>query len=302
MAESDNMVTFTPQMVTVFVEHEAQIARVLKRDCDLTVTEFCIIRELYLSGGPVDGFNFADFLMLRRNSISMALSSLEDKGYITKSSSKTDRRKSRITVTEKGIDLTIKATRAIYEAQESSFWNDLTPDEERSGNLVASLVLSSLRGKRQDDAAPLDKTHTPITPEFIVFCKAVPQMWIKTVKDSAGLSLSEFRILATMVSLKGSAYAIDLSRMLLLDRSTISASKDKLVEKGLIGESQDERDRRNSELRILPRGRQLFNDLNRKLQDVTNQMYSLCVPDYAEAINQWHLRMYKNMGPSIRRL
>ncbi len=289
-------VRFTSQMVTVFVQHEKMISKVLKRCHDLTATEFCILREIYLAGGEVDGLDFADFLMLKRNSISMAISSLSRKGYVEKSPSSNDRRMASIFETSTGTEVTRAATKRVYEAQRSTFWRNLSVDDERSGNVVASLVLRRLRGQDYATAAPLKETNTPITPEFIIFCKVVPQRWSCTIKEVSNLSLTDFRILDHVSASEGEIRAADVAQALLLERSLISSCKNGLVRQGLLHEQSDISDGRNSFLSATSTGEALAAKLNAALGEATADMYALCDERLVFDINEWHPRMYRSMN------
>lgn len=289
-------VTFTPQMVTVFLEHEKLISKVLKRCHDLTATEFCILREIYLAGGRVEGMDFAGFLMLKRNSISMAITSLSRKGYVVKETGSSDRRMTVVSETAAGKKVTQDATRNVYEAQVSTFWKSLTVEEERGGNRCAVLVLEKLRDHAIDDAATLKAINTPISPEFIVFCKVVPQRWATIIKESADLSLTEFRILNNVASSPDGRRASDTARSLLLERSLVSTCKHRLIMGSLMGETADPDDGRNAILRSTAAGEAVVMRLNALLTKATADMYSLCDDDLCVAANEWHARMYRNMN------
>lgn len=295
-------VIFTSEMMTVFVEHEKVIDRVLKRCHGLTTTEFCILRALYLAGGEVDGLDFAGFLMLKRNSISIALSSLARKNLVSKLPSEKDRRMLRVRETDEGIEITRNATASVYEAQTTTFWRHLTADEERGGNLVASLVLAKLRGVDYSSTAPLKETNTPITPEFIVFCKMVPQRWSYIIKKNSDLSLTDYRVLSCLIELGEEARASDVMRRLLLERSVVSMCKDDLRSHGLITESPDKSDRRNSNLGVTAKGHEVFSLLKDHLTTETSNMYSLCDNDLSRAVNEWHCTMYANLNISNPRV
>lgn len=289
-------VTFTPQMATVFVEHEKLISKTLKRCHDLTATEFCILREIYLAGGKVEGMDFANFFMLKRNSISMAITSLSKKGYVQKGTGPNDRRVAVISETEAGRKATQDATKSVYEAQVSTFWKSLTIEEERGGNRCGVLVLEKLRDHVIADAATLKAANTPITPEFIVFCKVVPQRWAAIIKGSVDLSLTDFRILNNVVSAPDGRRASDVARSLLLERSLVSSCKSRLISKGLLEEVSDPDDGRNAILRSTSAGDDLEMRLNSLLTKATADMYSLCDDDLCVAANEWHARMYRNMN------
>lgn len=290
-------VVFTTQMMTVFIEHEKMIDKVLKRCHDLTATEFCILRALYLAGGEANGLDFAQFLMLKRNSISIALSSLARKDLASKAPSERDRRMLHVTETAAGRKITRDATASIYEAQKATFWSNLSLEDERGGNLVASLVLSKLRGVDYSATAPLKDENTPISSEFVVFCKMVPQRWDFTLKKHSELSLTDFRILTCLDEWGSAARASDIARYLLLERSVVSTRKDALITRGLVAESVDENDRRNSNLVVTEHGAVLAERLKAHLSTETADMYSLCEEaNLSNEINDWHRVMYANMS------
>lgn len=283
------------QMITVFVEHNKVIAKVLKKYYQLTPTEFCILRALYLSDGRVEGVDFASFLYLKRNSISMALSKLEERELIGKAANQQDRRCIVVTETERGTKVTREATADIYGALTNSFWHDLTLEDKRGGNQTASLVLEALRGTPTKAPGGLKESNTPVSPEFVVFCKVVPQLWT-TQLAPWGLSLSEYRMLDTIRQANEPIRSTDIARSLLLERSVVSQFKDTMVEKGLIDFSLAVGDRRNYEVSLTPEGQFLTLTAQAALQEETDRAYMLCDNALASRINEWHLRMFRNMN------
>lgn len=283
------------QMVTVFVEHAKVIAKVLKKYYGLTSTEFCILRAIYLSDGRIEGVDFASFLCLKRNSISTALSALQRQGFVAKEPSSRDRRSVVIAETEEGVEATRKATADIYGALTSSFWRNLSMDDKLGGNRTAALVLEALRGTPTKAPGGLKETSTPITPEFVVFCKAVPQLWSAGLAG-LGLSLSEYRVLDATREAGGPVRSADLARALMLDRSAVSLIKDGMVARGLASFSPAEPDRRSSSLALLPDGEMLAIQARRALQKETDRAYSLCDDALVAQVNSWHVRMFQNMN------
>lgn len=283
------------QMVTVFVEHAKVIAKVLKKYYGLTPTEFCILRAVYLSDGRVEGVDFASFLCLKRSSISTALSALQRLGFVEKEASAQDRRGVVVTETPEGVEATRKATADIYGALTSSFWRNLSMEDKLGGNRAAALVLEALRGVPTKSPGSLKETSTPITPEFVVFCKAVPQLWSASLAP-LGLSLSEYRVLDAAREAPGPVRSADLARALLLDRSAVSLLKDGMVEKGLVSFSPVDPDRRNSLLALLPEGEMLAIHARDGLQKETDRAYSLCDDAFAKQVNSWHERMFQNIN------
>lgn len=293
-------IKLSPKMITVYCEHERLFGKLLKRFCDMTVTEYCVLREINLAGGRVEGFDFAGFLMLKHSTISMTLSSLENKGYIKRELSSTDRRMLSVSATQKGVQAGEEATQTIHTTWEKTFWSNFDLDEERGGHRIAYLVLTKLRGYAPEEPAVPKENVNPISPEFIMFLKLVPQRWSQVIKNSAGLSLSEYRVLFEMAEAGGSTLAADLSRRLYLDRSMISVCKDKLLKRGLLFETPDDHDRRNSKLKLTAEGKKLCTRLTDELQAATEDMFSLCLPKYTKEINIWNDKLYDNMGTLSR--
>ena len=283
------------QMITVFVEHNKVIAKVLKKYYQLTPTEFCILRALYLSDGRVEGVDFASFLYLKRNSISMALSKLEERELIGKAANQQDRRSIVVTETERGTEVTREATADIYGALTNSFWHDLALEDKRGGNQTASLVLEALRGTPTKAPGGLKESNTPVSPEFVVFCKVVPQLWSARLAP-LGLSLSEYRMLSTILQADEPIRSTDIARSLLLERSVVSQFKDTMVEKGLVDFSPAEGDRRNYEVSLTSEGQSLALAAQVALQEETDRAYALCDDALVSRINDWHLRMFRNMN------
>lgn len=292
----EQSVAFTSHMATVFVEHEKLAGKVFKREQGLTTTEFCILRALYLAGGEVSGLDFVDYLMLKRNSISIAMSSLDKKGLVKKQVSSGDRRMLHIKETKEGRKVAHEAAEVLYQAQKNTFWNELSITDERGGNVVASMVLAKLRGVDYSSTAPLTNSNTPISPEFILFCKVVPQRWNAAIKsETPGLSLSEYRVLRHLTECK-EARAADISRSLFLERSVVSNCKNTLLGRNFIHEMADEADHRNYVLTPSDEGILAEEHLRECLQRETSFMYEPCEKaGLAASINAWHQQMYESI-------
>lgn len=156
-------------------------------------------------------------------------------------------------------------------------------------------MLERLRGVPTEAPGGLKESNTPITPEFVVFCKAVPQLWASCLAG-LGLSFSEYRILDAVTSADGPVRSTDVARALMLDRSVVSLFKDSVVERGLVDFSPAEGDRRNYVLALTEEGRGLVGRARAALQAVTDDAYSLCSDELVGRVNVWHRRMFRNMN------
>lgn len=285
---------FTAHMVTVFVEHRKSIDAILRSKHSMSSTEFCILRSLYLAGGDVDGLDFATYLMLRRNSVSTALASLAHKGYVEKRSGDDDRRMLHVTTTQSGMKAVHQATLSIFRAQKKTFWKNLDDADALGGNRIASCVLESMRGTSFENAAPLRPCNTPITPEFVVFCKAVPQHWTHTVKSESNLSLTELRVLSE-ISDAPDTRPSDIMDALIINRARMSQAKSFLQKAGLVIARVDAADRRNTPLSPTSEGKRLASFLRERLTRETDALYALCSPDLRRKAAVWHEKMYASM-------
>jgi DNA-binding MarR family transcriptional regulator len=279
-------------MMTVIIEHEKRIKRLLSTKHNLTPSEFSILRSVELSGGSSTGLSIGGFLHLKHNSVSMALSNLKAQGLITKTINQADRRATDITITQKGIDATREATKDIYLDMKSTFWETMTDEDIRSAILVGSHVNRRLTSSDKLYTASFDEETLPISPEFIVNMKALPKAWDNTIKKMAGISMPEYRILNLLANSKEPLRSFDIAAKLLMDRAAVSRCKTMLEQDGYLVAEQNSADRRDAVLSCSVTGLRVEGKTTEALSAMTVELYSDLNANEAIKMNEWHKEMY----------
>lgn len=283
------------RMMTVIIEHGRQMKSILASNYDLSPTEFSILRSIELAGGKSKGLSTGSFLLLKHNSISVALSNLQEKGLIEKEINAQDRRSTDLMITKKGRSLAKKATEDIYQAVESHFWQGMNEEEVREAVLVGSRVNKRLTNSDQMLTNAFEDEALPISPEFIVNMSVLPKLWSQTAKKEGSLSLPEYRMLDLLVNTPEALRSFDIASRLTMDRAAISRNKDKLEKAGYLQVKQDAKDRRDVLLSPTAKGKSVEEKIHAKLQEITEELYSDLGTDEARRMNEQHVQMYETM-------
>lgn len=286
-------VEFNYRMMTVIIEHEKRMKNTLSSEQNLSPTEFAILQSIDLSGGKTKGLSVGSFLMLKHNSISVAVSNLQRKGLLEKEINPNDRRATDLSITKKGIEITRCATKSIYAEMKKTFWEGMNDAEIKKAVLVGSYVNKNIAAGSSVHTAAFEDNVLPISPEFIVNMKVMPRMWDKTIKKNGELSTPEFRILDLLAHSDEALRSFDIAKRLQMDRAAISRSKDKLDKRGLIEIKQDAKDRRDVLLAATVQGKEFEEKINRELRVLTNELYSDLDSKEAAQMNEWHEKMYR---------
>lgn len=291
----ERKVSFSYQMMTVIIEHEKHIKKILSSKYGLSPTEFSILRSIELSGGVSKGLSVGGFLHLKHNSISVAVSNLKNQGLIVKAINAQDRRATDMSITEKGVSTTKQATEDIYEDMKASFWKTMTDEDIREAVLIGSYVNKKLNSSNSLHTASFEKQVLPISPEFIVNMKVLPKMWDKIIKEAGGISTPEYRMLNLLANSDEPLRSYDIAARLLMDRAAISRGKAKLESGGYVVAHQDSAEKRDASFSVSEKGRSLEAKITKKLGEATSELYSDLDANAVEQMDRWHREMYETL-------
>lgn len=292
-------VTFTMQQMTVLIEHERVIEKYLTKVQGITLTEFCILRLLELHEGQSVGIDFANFLLLKQVSVNAALSNLEKNGYISKAVVEKDRRSKVVTITPNGIEKAHDATTNIYSFLRQTFWRNFNEDEVIAAVTAGSRILAAIQPEGRSDIENSEHLDIPITAEFIMILKVVPQTWSAEIKKISPLSMSEYRVLALLASSPEGVSATIIASRLSLERSMVSVVKKSLEKKHYIKADISKGDKRIELLSCTEEGEELAQKVTAALTKVTAHLYKNYDAELAAKINEWHMRMYREVGVAL---
>lgn len=295
---SAGTVSFTPRLVTLFVEHERLMNDTIVASCSLSTTDYCILRALYLCGGSASGIEFAKFLLLKPNSVSTALNRLQAKRFVERFPDENDARITATRVTPEGTAAVREATSRTYEALRETFWRDFTDEEIFRAVNVSRTVMGAFGADMT--LAPIERSagHTPLLPEFVSGVKHILQRWNSTLSGQFGLSLSEYRVMAMAASMAQAPRAAEVARQLFLAPSAVSIIKSGLTERELMAVSGPRG--RGSLLSCTSKGAALCAGATQALSAATAESYSGLDEETSLYLDEWHTRMYRILMSSAR--
>jgi DNA-binding MarR family transcriptional regulator len=280
---------FSPEYVTLVVEVNRLIDESLKESVGFSTTEYCILQQLFAYEDRALSTLFQDFLLLRQNSITAAITRLESRGLVKKEFNKQDYRTFYVQITPTGREVATRASEAITSILSKKTWQD--PSDE---NIYWTMKLHAnlghkinLRIERED----LYRDHF-IMPEWVVETKYLQQLWTMTVQSFVRISLSSYRLLALLSSSTEKLHPADISRALMVDRSPISTTLRQLVNLEFATSEPSDRDRRCFLVSITEKGRALEADIRAALIKATDKHFSPVPEDLTKPLNDWHMTMY----------
>ena len=284
-------VSFTPRLVTVFVEHERLMGDTISQASGLSTTDYCILRALYLMGGEASGVEFARFLLLKPNSVSAALSKMERRGMVMRFPDVNDARVTTTRVTDEGVAAVRGATSKTYQALKETFWRDFTDEEIVHAVNISRAVMGAFGSDMADVPAERAEGHTPLLPEFISGVKHIIQRWTATLSGQFGLALSEYRLLAATASSTEPLRASEAARLLFLAPSAVSVLKSGLGQRELLSTCGARG--RGALMSCTQQGLSTCAEATQALSSATADCYAGLDENTVLYLDEWHTRMYR---------
>jgi DNA-binding MarR family transcriptional regulator len=288
-------VLFSLQLALLMIEHHKLFSRHLKKNYDLSYSEFLVLSAIQDYGTFVPVEPLADFVILQKKTIISVLLSLEDAGLIEKLTSEEDGRRMLIGLSSKGIQVVDKAIVDLDELVRTVFWSMLSEQEffESVRNRIRD-NLDTLRGCSVKGFDKENNCDTVASVNFLIFWKAIVSKWSDITEREGGLSFSEFRILA-LVTQFPQLSPHEIAEQLMVCRSNVSIYVTRLVSRGFLIENIDSNDGRAKLLSATSNGNLMVNNLMPRLNELTQKVHSNSSDEDIMVLNVWHYRMYSSL-------
>lgn len=285
------------QILDVLVFTNNDIEQAIRSSARMADTDYCILQTLLMLGRSAGMSEYHDFLLLKRNTVSMAISRLWTAGYVSKELDANDLRKCTIAITEEGIAAAHRASVAIREALLKDFWTTFEDERVNWGMVVDSRAfLLNGGGGVLFDADPSSEDF--VVPTWIIALKHIEQLWTAAAREGADLSLSQFRVLDLLDHLAHDgacpAPAMDIASTLRIEDSTMSRIMRSLRSEGLIETAQSSGDRRSFLSEITPAGTERLGRARKAIGAKAVEYYSVLPPEDSERLSAWHYDMLRN--------
>lgn len=278
------------QIITVHIEHDRLIRHALKDEFGIDLIEYCLMDSLLCYGCPLPSSFLRQFNTQKYRTMLCVVTSLEDKGIVSKEQTNGDRKAFLIRLTMHGEQLARRASQMILDLMKSTFWKNIPENEIIDMMRYSTTTLSNLK------AAPLqlygmNHQSMKIHPYFFLDIVYLIRRWKEVAMHSANLSLTEFRILS-LIGDNEKMSSSEIASTLCIEKSSVSAGKAILLKKKLIYEIEDEADRRRSYLFCTNKGKRVAEKLNKAVERETIQYFSPIDEEIVNLLNAQHMRMY----------
>lgn len=278
------------QVITVHLEHERVIRRVLKDGFDIDIVEYCLADYLLCCKDPLPSTFLHQFNTQKYRTMLSAVALLEDKGIIAKEQANMGRKTFLVRLTTYGEQLAKDASALVFDCMKSTFWRNIPEDEIEHTMRYSTTALENLK------AAPLqlyasDFETSKIHPYFFLDIIYIIRRWKEVVAEASGLTLTAYRTLSLLESF-GEMSPSDIASTLCVEKSSVSASKEALIERGYVVENEDGSDRRRLFLSCADQGRTAARRLNDLVEKETKKYFSPVDAKTINILNAHHMRMY----------
>lgn len=288
------IVEFTSQLATTIIAHRRIISQFLRKDHALEYNEFAVLLYLREAENPQQAQSIRDALSLSKRILWAILLDLENRGLIKKDVNENDARTMSISLSEAGMHCADRTLAGLDDLAHRNFWAQ-TPAAEivavsQSG---ASKCLANLEGHSSFESSD-DTSKTYFTCALLTFIRLLPRRWEAVTQEKGNLSLGEYRLLSSLEKL-GPMSPQDASQQLLVQKSSVSSYKEKLLNEKLITEKSNPEDKRSVLLMISSKGNDIAGYLTDELNDMTRLVYAAMTDNEARACNILTSRMYHNL-------
>jgi len=288
-------VTFSIPAVTVCIGHRRAVARLVRRQLDLTYNEFCTLLLLNTAKAPLTLDQLVAYLILARKTVLTGLLVLEDRGFATKHQLVSDKRRMTIALTPQGEQAVAQALEQL-DAMFGQILCQNLPAAEFGSHMNAHVMRASLdaiRGSSVD--IELGEQNSPFySVEHLIYWRAMTDSWTRIVHQTGQLSFTEFGMLA-LLGERGAMPCSNLADALMVHRSEVSTCKNRLVARGLVRVLEAGADARSHDLAVTAKGRKLLARAMDALAEFTRSADTSPDDTTAAIINTWYARMYLNI-------
>lgn len=287
-------IELTPHAMTFIIGQKQLIDRLLM-PLGINYTEFCILFLLLESGSPLLVEQISDYLIIGRRTVLSSLGRLEDEILIYKEDAKVDNRKMVTTLSHAGRCFIRNAVEEVNSGN-SKLLHESLPTDELSGIMTSNMgyALDKLRGHTVSSINLNHLESQELGVNHFIYWKALIRKWSDCTHRTIGLSLAEYRMLASLSS-DGEQTQGRLCRQLLLKKSKVSLYKAQLISRGLMVEAPKGSDFRENLLSITPDGRRLAENCSRPLSSIWQDAHYGLDRTEILTVEAWYARMYLNL-------
>lgn len=284
---------FSHQFLQVLAATNGTIQKVVSQAGGVAVTDYCILQELIVAARPMGLSEFKSFLLLRRNTVSAAVSRLEERGLVSKCADERDSRKATICLTVDGRNLADGVSHAIRDALLDAFWKVSADERVNWGMMVDSRVFVE-NGLGIQEGAPSLDDESLVIPAWIMALRYIDQLWTTTLASSVRLSLSEFRTLDLLAEEGAPLRQGDIAGRLRIETSALSRIVRSLRLRELVQARRSDDDKRSFIVEITPEGEAVSTRGRDLLVQATDRYYVSLTEQERDRLRDWHRRMYAN--------
>lgn len=287
-------VEFTPQLATVFTVHRRLISQYLRNDHFLEYNEFSVLLSLKEAGHPQQVQSIAHTLSLSERMLWSLISNMEKRGLIKKDTHKDDKRAMSVSITDEGNHLVNTALAELDKKGQQTLWSG-TPLSELAvlGGISTMKCLASLRGHSIPEHIG-DVSSTNFTGTLLTYLRLLPKKWEMVIQERSKLTFGEYRLLCALERY-GPMSPQHAADQLIVQKSSVTSYKVKLLEENLITQVKGSLDKRSLVLENNRKGHRLAGSLSRELNTATRMVYDVLSSTEVTAYNTLIHRMYHNL-------
>ena len=293
MCAGAERIGFSLRLSAMYVELLRLASSFVHDDSGLTLTEWEVVVGVAQSPRPLRVRELADFLVLEVATLWQLIPRLLDEGLVGQASDGEDRRMLLLVADERQRLHAADCFRSLSRHVAGITLRYL-PTEEFDMHMARSIgaSLDVLRGHPADVSLPVAGGYLRL--EFLVFARVIIDRWRAVIRRSCGRSLSEFRVLDALCGSQRLRVQ-DLSELLLLARSQVSACRRALDARGLVRTGRNPLDGRSVLLAATEKGRSLVAGALPALDELTERAHRPDTEGGVMVLDAWHARMYYNL-------
>lgn len=227
----DEKVAFTPNLVTVVVDLHRRMSEAAMQASGLAYLPCCVLASVRSHAGKMAISDFPRTNIARENTIVAATVKLERAGLLVKTRGSDDGRIAVLHETDAGVSAVERAFDRMYRFLCETVWSGFDARE-------ADAVMQAFTAAAAELGIPACESgfavHDRVSPAFPLAVAALMRVWSQTVLEQAGVSLTEYRLLALLESARQPLPCFDIAEALMVDRSTVSVVLKPLRSRGMI--------------------------------------------------------------------
>ncbi len=213
--------------------------------CNITPLQYRILLRM-LVPAPIRATQLAHDLDVGVSTISVALSKLADRLFVSRHDSARDMRSVELSLTKQGRKMIERADEAIYAVM-AEYWSTLTQEQ-----LEAAIISSLLAVKRH--SYPRMENGSPRLDTALVDTVMISRRLTGHALKEAGLTINDYRILLALKIMGTPCPTTDVAKFLFLNASDITGCLKNLEGCASITRSRSEDNRRVRMIRLTPKG------------------------------------------------